>query len=72
MADLAEMLCWWIFSYETRSNKNPKFYYGPFIAFYEEQETWTIPKRSGSTWSGHIYGTDRTELCTYAKLNCLK
>ena len=28
--------------------------------------------RSGSTWYGPIYGSNRTKLCTYAKLNCLK
>ena len=28
--------------------------------------------RSGSTWKGPIYGSNRTKLCTYAKLNCLK
>ena len=28
--------------------------------------------RSGSTYEGPIYGSNRTKLCTYAKLNCLK
>ena len=27
---------------------------------------------NGSTWESPIYGLDKTTLCTYVKLNCLK
>ena len=40
----------------------------PFIAIALR----SILALSGSTWSGPIYGLNRTKLCTYAKLNCLK
>ena len=40
----------------------------PFIAIAPRSTL----AQSGSTWSGPIYGSNRTKLCIYAKLNCLK
>ena len=40
----------------------------PFIAITPRSTL----ARCGSTWLGPIYGSNRTKLCTYAKLNCLK
>ena len=33
---------------------------------------WSTLAQSGSTWEGPIYGSNRTKLHTYAKLNYLK
>ena len=59
------LIIWWWGSSNAGALGNAKY---PFIAIAPR----STRARSGSTWQGPIYGSNRTQLCTFAKLNCLK